>query len=170
MGAFSIAKTRPPRCVLGNVATGESLECLFNPTQLSEKVQVNWKRLEVPGLPYQPLQYQTTGNRTVPTVEFYLDKFFASAQPSNPDILNFRSFLRAFTASPKAAQTVLQTAPPHLLLMWPNTLTIETVVTELEFQYRQFGIDGAPLVYTATCSLEEILDHRVTSEDRRTGG
>lgn len=37
--------TRPPRCSLVNVVTGESLECLFNPTQLTEKVQVNWNRL-----------------------------------------------------------------------------------------------------------------------------
>jgi hypothetical protein len=36
--------TRPPRCVLVNVSTGESMPCLFNPTQLSEKLQVNWNR------------------------------------------------------------------------------------------------------------------------------
>ena len=41
---------RPPRCSLVNVTTGEAMDCLFNPTQLSEKVQVNWNRLAVPGL------------------------------------------------------------------------------------------------------------------------
>jgi hypothetical protein len=56
-----------------------------------------------------------------------------------------------------------------VLLLWPNVLTIETVVTDLEFQYRVFGSDGSALVYTATCGFEEILDVRVTSEDRRGG-
>jgi hypothetical protein len=46
-------------------------------------------------------------------------------------------------------------------------LTIETVLTDLEFQYKQFATDGSVLVYTATVSFEEILDARVTSEERR---
>ncbi len=59
------------------------------------------------------------------------------------------------------------TAPPRTLFIWPGVLTIETVLTELEFQYKQFGVDGSVLVYTATVSFEEILDIRGTSEERR---
>jgi hypothetical protein len=166
---FDFVSTRPPRCTLANTVTAESRECLFNPTQISEKLQVNYTRQTVPGLSYQPLQYQYTGNRTIPGVEFYLDRFFAKAQPSAPEILDFRSFLRALCAPPRAAQSVLQGAPPHLLFVWPKVLTVETVITELEFQFRQFGADGSVLVYTATCTFEEILDHRITSEDLRGG-
>ena len=72
--------TRPPRCVLVNVTTGESLECLFNPTQLTEKLQVNWNRQVVPGLSHQVLQFQSTSNRQLTSVEFYLDRFFATEQ------------------------------------------------------------------------------------------
>ena len=56
---MSITKStaRPPRCSLVNVATSESIECLFNPTQLTEKVSVNWNRLSIPGLSHQLLQY-----------------------------------------------------------------------------------------------------------------
>ena len=56
------------------------------------------------------------------------------------------------------------TAPPRTLFIWPKVLTIETVLTDLEFQYRQFGVDGEVLIYAATCGFEEILDVRVTSE------
>lgn len=163
------ASTRAPRCVLTNTTTGESLDCLFNPTQFTEKVQVNYTRLDVQGLSYQPLQYKNTGNRQIAGVEFYLDKFFAQAQPNDPDIVDFRDFLRALTVPPRGAQTVLQGAPPRLLFLWPSVLTMETVVTDLELQYRQFGSDASVLVYTATVTFEEILDFRVTSEDRRTG-
>jgi hypothetical protein len=153
------AIARPPRCSIANVTTGESIECLFNPTQLTEKVKINWNRLAVPGLSHQVLQYQSTGNRQVAGVEFYLDRFFATKQPGNPDILRFRSFLRTLTVPPEA-----MLAPARALIIWPKVLTVETVLTELEFQYRQFGVDASVLVYTAVCAFEEILDIRITSE------
>ncbi len=51
--------------------------------------------------------------------------------------------------------------------LWPNVVTIEAVLTDVEFRYMQFAGDGSPLVYTAEVSFEEVLDVRVTSEERR---
>ena len=164
---IEIVGTRPARCCLVNVTTAESIDCLFNPTQISEKVQVNWNRATVLGLSHQPLQYQSTGNRQLSGVEFYLDRFFAAEQPGDVDILDFRGFLRALTVPPQGTEGVPETSPPRTLFIWPGVLTIETVLTDLEFQYKQFALDGSALVYTATVSFEEILDARVTSEDRR---
>ena len=166
---IELAMVRPPRCLLVNVTTGESMECLFNPTQLSEKVQVNYNRLAVPGLSHQVLQFQSTGNRQISGVEFYLDRFFATEQPGEPDILDFRSFLRALTVPPEGTEGVVATAPPRTLLVWPGVITVETVVTGVEFQYRQIAVDGTVLVYAATVSFEEILDVRVTAEQLREG-
>ena len=164
---IELAIVRPPRCVLVNVETGESMECLFNPTQLSEKVQVNWNRLAVPGLSHQVLQFQSTANRSLAGVEFYLDRFFATEQPGEPDIMEFRSFVRALTVPPSGTEGVVDTAPPRTLFIWPEVITVETVVTDVEFQYRQVAIDGRVLVYAATVTFEEILDVRVTSEELR---
>ena len=150
-----------------NVETGESIECLFNPTQLSEKVQVNWNRLAVPGLSHQVLQFQSTGNRQFSGVEFYLDRFFAAEQPGDIDILDFRAFLRALTVPPEGTEDVASTAPPRVLVIWPEVLTVEAVVTDVEFQYRQVAVDGTGLVYAATVTFEENLDARVTSEQLR---
>ena len=165
--SFDGAIARPPRCVLVNVTSGESMECLFNPTQLSEKLQVNWNRLAVPGLSHQVLQFQSTGNRQLSGVEFYLDRFFAEAGESDADVLDFRRFLLALTVPPEGTEGVAETAPPRVLVIWPELLTIECVVASVEFHYKQIAIDGSPLVYTATASFEEILDVRVTSEERR---
>ena len=164
---IELAMVRPPRCVLVNVTSGESMECLFNPTQLTEKVQVNWSRLAVPGLSHQVLQFQSTANRSLAGVEFYLDRFFATEQPGEPDIMEFRSFLRALTVPSSGTEGVVDTAPPRTLFIWPEVITVETVVTDVEFQYRQVAIDGRVLVYAATVTFEEILDARVTSEDLR---
>jgi hypothetical protein len=153
--------------VLANLTTGESLECLFNPTQLTEKVQVNWNRQVVPGLSHQVLQFQSTSNRQLAGVEFYLDRFFAAEQPGDPNILDFRAFLRALTVPPKGTDGVLATSPPRVLLIWPNVLTLECVVDSVDFQYRQLATDSSLLVYAASVTFEEILDTRVTSEDLR---
>lgn len=165
--SFDGAIARPPRCVLVNVTSGESMECLFNPTQLSEKLQVNWNRLAVPGLSHQVLQFQSTANRQLSGVEFYLDRFFAAGQPGDIDILDFRAFLRSLTAPPESTEGVAATAPPRVLFIWPDVVTVECVVGSVEFQYKQLGTDGAVLVYTASVNFEEILDTRVTSEELR---
>ena len=150
-----------------NVSTGESMECLFNPAQLAERVQVNWSRLSVPGLSHQVLQFQSTGNRALSGVEFYLDRIFAAAQPGDLDIMEFRAFMRALTVPSAEAQDVPGGAPPRTLIVWPGVLTVEAVVTDLELEYRRFGVDGAVLMYAAICGFEEILDVRVTSEQLR---
>ena len=165
--SFDGAIARPPRCVLVNVTSGESMECLFNPTQLSEKLQVNWNRLAVPGLSHQVLQFQSTANRQLSGVEFYLDRYFAAEQPGDVNILEFRAFLRALTVPPAGTEGVLATAPPRVLVVWPNVLTIECVVASIDFQYRQLAVDSSVLVYAAAVTFEEILDTRVTSEELR---
>jgi len=165
--SFDGALARPPRCILVNVASGESIECLFNPTQLSEKLQVNWNRLAVPGLSHQVLQFQSTANRQLSGVEFYLDRYFAAEQPGDVNILEFRAFLRARTVPPAGTEDVAGTAPPRVLFIWPEVVTIECVVASVEFAYRQLAVDGTVLVYAASVTFEEILDTRVTSEELR---
>ena len=163
---LAAAISKPPTCILVNVAANESILCLFNPTQLVEKVSVNWVRQQVLGMSYQPLQYQGTSNRTLPSVEFYLDKFYAAEALGSPDITNFRNFIRALTVPP---QSPTIEAPPRTLVIWPRVMVIETVLTDVEFRYTTFASDSSALIYTAVCTFEEILDARVTSEDRRAG-
>jgi hypothetical protein len=164
---LAAALARAPRCVLVNVTTAESMECLFNPKDLTEKIEVNWTRLTVPGLSHQVLQFQSTGNRQLAGVEFYLDRFFSAEAGADTDILEFRAFLRALTVPPEGTEGVAATAPPRALFIWPAVVTVECVVASVEFQYRQLAVDGTVLVYTASVTFEEILDTRVTSEELR---
>ena len=128
---------------------------------------MNWNRLAVPGLSHQVLQFQSTANRQLSGLEFYLDRFFAAEQPGDVKILEFRAFLRALTVPPKGTEGVAATAPPRVLFVWPGVVTVECVVASVEFLYKQLAVDGTVLVYTASVSFEEILDTRVTSEELR---
>lgn len=158
------AVVRPARCALANVRTGQSVECLFNPPQLLEKVQVNWSRLGVLGLSHEVLQYQSTGNRGFGALEFYVDRFFARGASPDAEVLAFAEFMRGLTRPPRDAADVASGAPPRVLFVWPNVLTVEAVVTDLELRFTDFAVDGSVLVYTASCSLEEILDVRYAAD------
>jgi hypothetical protein len=111
-----------------------------------------------------------TVNRQLSGVEFCLDRFFSDQSGVRTDILEFRSLLRALTVPPAGTEGVPATAPPRVLVIWPEVLTVECVLASVEFQDKQLGVDGRVLVYTATVGFEEILDARVTSEGARGEG
>jgi len=167
--AFNGVQNRPPRCTLVNLASGEELACQANPDQLTERVTVNWNRIAVPGLSHQVMQFGSTGNRQLDSVELYLDRLLAAEEPQAPDVLSFRSFLLALTVPASPTPGAPPAAPPRVLFVWPLLLTLECVVESVELSYQRFAGDGSVLVYTATVGFEEILDVRVTSEDRRRG-
>jgi hypothetical protein len=148
---------RAPRCTLVNVESQERFECLLNPEGLSEKIGVNYRRHVVPGLGYQPLQYESTSNRQVPSVEFVLDQRFSPSENGAEQILRFRTFLLAFTI-PVVPQ--IPSAPPRILVVWPHVLTLEGVLSDVEFRYQALTADGAVLAYVATCTFEEVLELR----------
>lgn len=158
----------PERAHLVNLATGESKVVMCNPTGLSYGVDVRYARHQVPGLSHEPLQYTGTGNRTMQPIEISLDRFFAEEQPDTPDIRDFENFILALTVPPAGTSGAADTRPPRCLLVWPGVLTVETVLTRVEFAFADFGLDGV-LAYTAKCSFEEILDRRRTSEEYRRG-
>jgi hypothetical protein len=67
----------------------------------------------------------------------------------------------------QGAEGVPETAPPRVLFIWPEVVTVECVVASVEFTYKQLAVDGTVLVYAASVTFEEILDTRVTSEELR---
>ena len=110
-------------------------------------------------------------NRQIDVTD-YVDaaaRFFAAAGESSVELLDFRAFLRALTVPPEGTEGVPATAPPRVLFIWPEVVTVECVVASVEFQYKQLAVDGTVLVYTATVGFEEILDTRLTSQEAADG-
>ncbi len=153
--------SRPPRCTLVNLDTQERYECLLNPEGLTEKIGVQYRRHVVPGLGYQPLQYESTTNRGVPSLEFLVDRRFVGTASEQQDILRFRTFLLALTSPVTLGAP---SAPPRVLVVWPQVLTLEGVLTDVEFRYQALTSEGGVLAYTATCGFEEVLELRRTGE------
>ena len=159
----------PAKATLSNVDTGEEVVVLCNPAEVVEAVAVNYSRQGVPGLSHQPLQYTGTGNRTVSSLAFWLDRRVAEDDGGGFNVDDFRRFLLSLTV-PSVQGGESKGRPPRVLLVLPKLLTIEAVLASVEFRFSLFAEDGRPLLYVATCSFEEFLDARRSSEDLRGGG
>jgi hypothetical protein len=159
----------PARMTIGNLVSGETMEVIFNPTELMKKLNVNWTRLEPPGLPHQILQYKGTSNLSVPMTliaHAYTDR----ARPRDA-IEEFEKFIMSLCYPSENAQSVSSGAPPRCLVVWPGVLVFTAVLAgEVSFQHVQFAPEGGTLRYSASVTFEEIRDTRLTSEDVRFAG
>ena len=174
----------PRRVSLTNLETGEGWFAMFNPTQFTETVSVNWNRQSVLGLSHQPLQYGFTGNHI-----FSLDLFNRAGGPTsnllNPftedavrdktptrnlqDIAAVKKFLLAL-AYPIQATNVGGGGPPRVLVVWPNHLSLVCIVTGIQFASTRFNKQGHAVEYVATVGFEEIRDKRINSSQIRNLG
>ena len=160
--SLDIVSERPARMSIANVATGESVEAQFNPSEFEEALEVNWTRQTVPGLSHQPLQFVNTGN-----VKFTLELNFEVQDPSTDldTIHQGRRFLQSLCYPRRGAEDVVGGGPPRALFVWPNVISLSCVVTALSFKYGRFNLDGTPVQFTAKVTLEEIRDVRLLSEE-----
>jgi hypothetical protein len=74
----------------------------------------------VPGLRIR-LQFQSTANRQLSGVEFYVDRFFEQPGDEYPRV---RAFLRALIVPPEGTEDVNATAR-RVLFIWPEVVIIE---------------------------------------------
>lgn len=156
----------PQRMSIANLASGESMDVLFNPTELGKSFNVKWNRLEVPGLPHEVLQYKGTSNLRVPLT---LVAHAFTQRPNPATVIDeFEKFIMSLGYPSENAQSVASGAPPRCLVIWPGVLVFTAVLTdEVSFKHTQFAPLGGSLRYTASVTFEEIRDARLTSEDVR---
>lgn len=161
---MTISRRKPARMSLANLKTGDTIEAFYNPTELTEKISVNYARLQVMGLSHQPMQYQNTGNHG-----FDFELAFRVFDENNKNRIADMDFVRRFLISlcyPIAnAVDVVGGAPPHVLFVWPQLAALQAKITELEFKHTMFDLSGRPTHSAAKLKIEEIRDFRLTSED-----
>jgi hypothetical protein len=153
----------PRRMTLVNLDNAETKEVMFNPDELEESFQVNWTRRQVPGLPHEPLQYSNTGNLTTT-----LNLYCISRDEDQVESDDFKRFIISLGYPRSTADSIATGAPPRVLLIWPQHLSIQCVVNgNVSFKTTAFSIDGRALRWSASVPFEEIRDFRLTSEDAR---
>lgn len=155
--SFDSLRMQPARVSLVNLVTRAQLDGFSNPEKLTERLAANWNRLAPLGLGYQVLQFGSTANRQLPSIELTFNRFHMGADA--PSFGAVRAFCDALV---KPADPSTTLPPPHVLFVWPALLSVEAIVASVDLEYRQFGNDGSPVVFVATISLEEVLEARLS--------
>jgi hypothetical protein len=148
------------RLVLIRVETGEELPAQFNPASFDEVIEVAYARHEVPGLSYRPLHYRGTANTTLA-----LELYFSALERGAPDLGDAKRFLQALCYPRQTAEEFGASAPPRVLVVWPNVLSLRCVVTGATFSHEQFNAEGAVTALRAKLTLEEVLPERLMAAD-----
>lgn len=151
---------------IANLRTAETFDAQFNPEELEESISVNWTRITIPGMSHQVLQYSNTNN-----VEFSMD-FYSTAftEPNRIKIVDFRNFLESLCYASDQASSIGGGAPPRLLVVWPNVLSMTAVIDSIDFKYKMFDADLNLKRMVASVKFIEIRDTRITSEEVRLNG
>ena len=163
MGLAEATETAPPRMRIFNLRTNERFVLQFNPSQFSERLQVNYARPSVLGQSHQELQYLNTANLVIP-MQFF---FYSADQAAHAKGQDAKKFLHALCYPVSGADSIVGGAPPRALVVWPNVLSLTTKLTMLVTNNQRFNIKGELVQFTANVTFEEMRDVRWTSEDAR---
>lgn len=159
----------PERMSIASLQTGESMTVFFNPAELKKGFSVKWNRLEVPGLPHEPLQYKGTSNLKIPLT--LVAHAFDGRPNARVELEDFERFLMSLGYPADGASSVATGAPPTCLVIWPRVLSMRAkLVDDVSMSHVQFAPEGGALRLAASVTFEEHRTNRLTSEDVRLYG
>ena len=168
MGVLDTALARrPPRVTLCKLSDPEErLDAQSNPAEFSLALTVGYGRAQVPGLTHEVLQYTGTKNLRIPML---LEYNAGRGPDALAEVRKAQLFLQS-AAYPVRSDDLSGTSPPRLLIVWPNYLSLQAVITSLTIQNTQFNRTGEPVRFRARIDLEEFRQVRLLSDSvRRTG-
>lgn len=168
MPALETVARNPVRVTIANLRTGETQPVMTNPEQIELVIDVGWNELEVPGQSHVPLQFKNVSNTTFP-LDLYCSEYMDAGKLNSLD--DHSRFLQSLCYPDYDANNVLEGAPPRILVIWPNVLSMTVVIRSLGIKYTHFSIeDGHPTRFTAAVKVSEIRDVRLSSADVRAQG
>lgn len=182
------------RMYLVHLQSGDTVGAQYNPTEITQAIEVVWKKVAVRGESEEHWEYENTKS---PRVEFELgfdsesivsrDNAIEgrspvgdgrrigfgggnlSADPYAPedDPQLARRWLLACQYPARGASTIRSAAPSKLLLVFPGLFYITARLEKVEFTFRQFTSerDGRPTLFSAKLSLGITFGRRVYYED-----
>lgn len=126
----------------------ETIDVYRNPTELSFGIDVNWQRMQIPGLAHEPKHYICTSNFKLP-----LELFCVATKPGDIDeIMDKQRFFEAL------AYPIEGGGMPRVLIQWPRTLAIIATVNSVYTEILEFTRTMRPRVLRVRIEAEEISD------------
>jgi hypothetical protein len=158
----------PPRCFLINLSNNDRWEAPFNPTSLEESLRVNFRRIQVPGLSHERLQFQNTGNKTIP-LEFFLSQMAQDEKFGTEldGILSDKAWLESL-CYPAADLDFGYSGSPRVLFVWPSVIRLVGRIMSFETMHRTFAVGSmTTTLLVARLDFEEDRDMRILMNEVR---
>jgi len=153
----------PTRMTLTDLQTDETVEAMFNPTELQRRVAVNYAKKPVLGNSHQEHEYLQTDNMSL-----RFDLFFLAETPTElAKLKDSERFLESLCYSDRDPESIAQAAPPRVLVVWPRTLSIVGRVLTIDINYQRWNRFGDVTQFTATLAMEESRVRRLSKQDVR---
>jgi Contractile injection system tube protein len=168
---MEILNQQPPKCFLINLVNNDRWEAPFNPQSLEESLRVNYRRIQVPGLSHERLQYRNTGNKTIP-LEFFISQMAQDAQFGTEldNILADKAWLESL-AYPAADIDFGYVGTPRVLFVWPTVIRLVGRITSFSTMHRQFQVESlTTTMLVARLDFEEDRDMRILMNEVKEHG
>lgn len=181
------------RMYLVHLQSGDTVSAQYNPTEITEKLEVVWKKVAIRGESHEHYEYEHTKS---PGIEFELGfdsesivssdraipgrstqgdgrrigfggNLVGSSFSPEDDPQLARKWLRALCYTPRGASNIKAAAPSRVLVVFPGLFYMATRLEKVEFTYRQFtGLnDGRPTLFSAKLTFGADFDRRLYYED-----
>lgn len=148
------------------------LEVPANPETMRYRHETVWKRAQIEGASFEPMQPSHTKN---PVIEFSLFLDARRMQDENhlgvDRVAQAMRFLDSMTVPENPAEHVIE-LQPIMRIEWPQFLTMNVVILSLDFDILYWTADSFPLprIVRVDLSLEEKRDTAAYARDVMTWG
>lgn len=154
---------KPERLSLTDLQTQETVECMFNPNELRRRLGVNYAKKSVLGNSHAEHEYLNTENQ-----EITFDLFYNVETPADlAKATDAMKFLESLAYAPENPESIAQNAPPRVLILWPNTLSIVARLLTIEFTHARWNQNGYTTQFTARTVWDESRIRRLTKQEVR---
>ena len=163
---------------LVHLNSGDTIGAQFNPTEFNEKFEAVYKSVEIPGMTYEPSEWDHTksphfscelGFNAECTVGIGLGGSLAVVLEREAVEL-WRKFLIACCYPQQGGSGVKGAAPSPLLVVWPGFMSIVVKQHSVEFSHKAFSAWDGPSIFTAKVEWEAAPTRNVFYDDWLTHG
>ena len=138
------------------VETGDEIECMFNPTELSFTVGADWGKPAKPGLTIPQLEFNAGVSGTME-----LSLFFDTTGSGKSVTTTTNKLIALTRVSTKVSgydKSKNNGRPPWVVFHWGKFRSFKAVVDSVSVNYTYFSKSGDPLRARVTVSLTQFAD------------
>jgi hypothetical protein len=169
------------RGVIQNLVTSEELMFQFNPQRSEGSIEPNYARQAPIAGTAERLHWRFTANAKRPlelrfSLMDYVDRHRGAGEGALSQAAlkriavgfeDQRNFFHAFAYPAGPENDPLSQSPPKALLLWPNHVAMEAVVTSYRDTDTLFNLEQQTRMFSVFLNLEELRKWRLTSATAR---